>query len=142
MTLVHSPDLSLEMYLWVVLHFTVAWLQLVVVITTVHYQQISSLVSTCAVRPDRPRTHFLDQSRPELRTLDVDADSIALVQRMAFSFSSFETGHTDFMHDIAYDFYGTRLATCSSDKKITVPFILANCCLMAPNCSWKKMADI
>ena len=24
------------------------------------------------------------------------------------------------MHDIAYDFYGTRLATCSSDKHITI----------------------
>lgn len=28
--------------------------------------------------------------------------------------------HTDFCHDVAYDFYGTRLATCGSDKVIKV----------------------
>jgi len=28
-----------------------------------------------------------------------------------------DTGHTEFLHDIAYDFYGRRLATCSSDTK-------------------------
>ena len=36
------------------------------------------------------------------------------------AFQSWETGHSEFMHDIAYDFYGKRLATCSSDKHITV----------------------
>jgi WD40 repeat protein len=29
-------------------------------------------------------------------------------------------GHTDLVHDIAYDFYGQRLVTCSSDHKIKV----------------------
>ena len=30
------------------------------------------------------------------------------------------TKHEDLIHDIAYDFYGKRLATCSSDQKIKV----------------------
>lgn len=30
------------------------------------------------------------------------------------------TGHTDWIHDIAYDFFGTRLATCSSDLRIRI----------------------
>lgn len=33
---------------------------------------------------------------------------------------SFPTGHEDFVHDVAYDYYGKRLATCSSDKKIKI----------------------
>ena len=36
------------------------------------------------------------------------------------SFSSFSTHHSAFIHDVAYNFYGKRLATCSSDKKIKV----------------------
>ena len=28
--------------------------------------------------------------------------------------------HVDVIHDLAYDFYGKRLATCSSDRYITV----------------------
>jgi len=31
-----------------------------------------------------------------------------------------DTRHQDFVHDIAYDFYGQRLATCASDLAITV----------------------
>ncbi|GBG27692.1 Protein transport protein SEC13 [Hondaea fermentalgiana] len=34
--------------------------------------------------------------------------------------STFANNHEDFMHDVAYDHYGTRLATCSSDHKIKV----------------------
>ena len=45
---------------------------------------------------------------------------LSWVIKMSATFQSWETGHTEFMHDIAYDFYGTRLATCSSDKHITV----------------------
>jgi WD40 repeat protein len=36
------------------------------------------------------------------------------------SFSRFSTDHNAFIHDLAYDYYGRRLATCSSDKKIKV----------------------
>ncbi len=32
----------------------------------------------------------------------------------------FLAGHDDLIHDIAYNFYGKRLATCSSDQKIKV----------------------
>ncbi len=32
----------------------------------------------------------------------------------------FQTGHQDIVHDIAFDFYGRRLATCSSDQTLKV----------------------
>jgi len=35
-------------------------------------------------------------------------------------FNRFSTGHDDLIHDISYDYYGKRLATCSSDQKIKV----------------------
>lgn len=31
-----------------------------------------------------------------------------------------QTSHDDIVHDVAYDFYGKRIATCSSDQKIKV----------------------
>jgi len=34
--------------------------------------------------------------------------------------TSFQTKHEDFIHDISYDFYGKRMATCSSDQKIKI----------------------
>ncbi|KAL4419360.1 hypothetical protein ABPG77_001587 [Micractinium sp. CCAP 211/92] len=34
--------------------------------------------------------------------------------------ASFETGHGDMVHDAAFDYYGKRLATCSSDRSIKV----------------------
>ncbi|KAL6778869.1 SEC13 [Auxenochlorella protothecoides x Auxenochlorella symbiontica] len=34
--------------------------------------------------------------------------------------TQFETGHQDAIHDAAYDYYGKRLATCSSDRGIKV----------------------
>lgn len=34
--------------------------------------------------------------------------------------TEFETGHVDMVHDIAYDYYGKRLATCSSDRTIKI----------------------
>jgi len=34
--------------------------------------------------------------------------------------SSFESGHTDQIHDCQYDYYGRRVATCSSDRTIKV----------------------
>jgi len=35
-------------------------------------------------------------------------------------FRRFKSKHDDYIHDIAYDFYGKRLATCSSDRKIKI----------------------
>jgi WD40 repeat protein len=34
--------------------------------------------------------------------------------------ASFETGHGDMVHDASFDYYGKRLATCSSDRSIKV----------------------
>ncbi|KAJ2855766.1 epoxide hydrolase, soluble (sEH), partial [Coemansia erecta] len=33
---------------------------------------------------------------------------------------SIPVNHDDFIHDLAYNFYGTRLATCGSDKCIKI----------------------
>ena len=33
--------------------------------------------------------------------------------------------HKDFIHDTAFNFYGTRMATCSSDGYVRVSFIFA-----------------
>eukprot|EP01112_Ceratiomyxa_fruticulosa_P009110 TRINITY_DN2377_c0_g2_i1.p1 TRINITY_DN2377_c0_g2~~TRINITY_DN2377_c0_g2_i1.p1 ORF type:complete len:348 (+),score=65.44 TRINITY_DN2377_c0_g2_i1:151-1194(+) len=35
-------------------------------------------------------------------------------------FQKFKTQHQDHIHDLAYDFYGKRIATCSSDQTIKV----------------------
>ena len=34
--------------------------------------------------------------------------------------SSVDTEHKSFVHDVAYDFYGHRMATCSADKEVRV----------------------
>lgn len=39
---------------------------------------------------------------------------------MANSTAILRTGHEDLIHDVEYDFYGRRLATCSSDQRIKV----------------------
>lgn len=36
------------------------------------------------------------------------------------SLTKFDTGHEDLIHDVAYDFYGKRLVTCSSDQRLKV----------------------
>ena len=35
---------------------------------------------------------------------------------------SIQADHKDLIHDIAYDYYGRRLATCSSDQSVKVIF--------------------
>lgn len=37
-----------------------------------------------------------------------------------FAPKSIQTDHEDLIHDVAYDFYGKRLATCSSDQTVKV----------------------
>ncbi len=39
---------------------------------------------------------------------------------MASAVAAVDTGHGDMLHDAALDFYGRRLATCSSDRLIKV----------------------
>lgn len=39
---------------------------------------------------------------------------------MASAISSVDTKHRDMIHDIQYDYYAKRLATCSSDRTIKV----------------------
>jgi len=34
--------------------------------------------------------------------------------------STVDTGHEDMVHDAQMDYYGTRLATCSSDKSVKI----------------------
>lgn len=35
-------------------------------------------------------------------------------------FNKFSGQHDDFVHDVAYDYYGKRIATCSSDHKVKI----------------------
>ena len=35
--------------------------------------------------------------------------------------------HKDLIHDVAYDFYGRRLATCSSDQSVKVTLEIEKC---------------
>lgn len=39
---------------------------------------------------------------------------------MNFEVTSIQADHKDLIHDVAYDFYGRRLATCSSDQSVKV----------------------
>ena len=39
---------------------------------------------------------------------------------MATVQSTVDTGHEDMVHDAQMDYYGTRLATCSSDKLVKI----------------------
>jgi protein transport protein SEC13 len=39
---------------------------------------------------------------------------------MAVAVAQFDTGHTDLVHDTQFDYYGRRLASCSSDGLIRV----------------------
>lgn len=32
--------------------------------------------------------------------------------------------HKDLIHDVAYDFYGERMATCSSDQYVKVGYVV------------------
>jgi nucleoporin SEH1 len=36
------------------------------------------------------------------------------------SVQPFDSLHDDLIHDVAYDFYGKRFVTCSSDQKLKV----------------------
>lgn len=40
--------------------------------------------------------------------------------------SKFSPQHEDLVHDLAFDFYGSRLATCSSDQRIKVFDLIEN----------------
>lgn len=41
-----------------------------------------------------------------------------------FEAQSINAEHKDLIHDVAYDFYGERMATCSSDQCVKVGSIL------------------
>ncbi len=34
--------------------------------------------------------------------------------------SKIDTKHEDLIHDVVYDYYGKRIATCSSDQRIKI----------------------
>ena len=49
----------------------------------------------------------------------------------------FPTSHQDLILDVAYDFYGRQLATCSADQHIKVFDLDANTSFWEPNDSWR-----
>ena len=40
--------------------------------------------------------------------------------------SAFDSGHLDQVHDAQMDYYGKRIATCSSDRTIKVFDVISN----------------
>ncbi|CDK24080.1 unnamed protein product [Kuraishia capsulata CBS 1993] len=56
---------------------------------------------------------------------------------MKESLKPFATGHEELIHDLAYDFYGRQLATCSSDQHIKVFDLDPNTSEWILNDSWK-----
>lgn len=46
----------------------------------------------------------------------------------------FPAQHDDFVHDVAYDYYGKRIATCSSDEKIKVRWCVCVMCVFVRAC--------
>lgn len=57
-----------------------------------------------------------------------------------FTSRSIHADHKDLIHDVAYDFYGERLATCSSDQtvKVFINLILSIylCCYIPVILNW------
>jgi len=49
-----------------------------------------------------------------------------------FEAHSINAEHKDLIHDVAYDFYGQRMATCSSDQfvKVMQKCLLCRCLLL------------
>lgn len=47
------------------------------------------------------------------------------------------TDHKDLIHDVAYDFYGKRMATCSSDQSVKVVYFTTK----SVGASWSVQAD-
>jgi len=50
---------------------------------------------------------------------------------------SIKTDHKDLIHDVAYDFYGTRMATCSSDQTVRIWEIETSSGMWHCTSSWK-----
>jgi nucleoporin SEH1 len=50
---------------------------------------------------------------------------------------SIRTEHKDLIHDVAYDFYGTRMATCSSDQTVRVWEVDSATGNWSPTAAWK-----
>jgi len=48
---------------------------------------------------------------------------------------SFDTEHLDFIHDVSYDYYGKRIATCSSDRTVKI-------WEKGDTGEWEKMAEL
>lgn len=68
----------------------------------------------CALQEDQGHQQFVGTDREPSRQA-AGAMAAATAQ-----LASFETGHGDMVHDAAFDYYGKRLATCSSDRSIKV----------------------
>lgn len=47
-------------------------------------------------------------------------------QKRMYLAKSIPTEHKDIIHDVSFDFYGRRMATCSSDHTVKVGFMLTH----------------
>lgn len=52
------------------------------------------------------------------------ADMGELTATNLFESQTIFADHKDLIHDVAYDFYGERMATCSSDQYVKVSYFV------------------
>ncbi len=77
-------------------------------------------------RPKQPATTFANPIYPLYRHCCFSLHPLRHVyfvhsqNKMATAVHTLDTGHADMLHDAQLDFYGRRLATCSSDRTIRV----------------------
>lgn len=65
--------------------------------------------------------YWVDPGRSQrARSARVDTPGRATGDMSASTIGTFETAHSDAVHDCAYDYYGRRVATCSSDRTIKI----------------------
>ena len=60
--------------------------------------------------------------------------SLSKIYNMLKDIDYIDTFHQDIVHDISFDWYGTRIATCSSDRKVKIFFKIAES-------QWKKIYE-
>ena len=54
------------------------------------------------------------------RNIKIETLGAAETKDTMYVTKSINADHEDLIHDVAYDFYGKRMATCSSDQKVKV----------------------
>lgn len=63
---------------------------------------------------------------------------VSLFNLKMFEAQEINAEHKDLIHDVAYDFYGQRMATCSSDQYVKVSYKL----IITFNLHWQNLVMV